>query len=768
MTDIKLGSTTTGTTFPDVIINTVEGCATNRIAGFAQIVHNPRELKTVVDALSQAEVPSVFADAVMLRRQELQQINDAWDFPLASCVPNTCPLPWTVIESTEKSALSNNSREYNIMRTLDFIGRNILRIELPMINMLEINIAATSGTTVQNVMQNANNTYLGAWYRDLIPRIVKQVSVYPRSNSHELFNYTGYDIYIHNIIFGNERKEMNDLMGGEDRFELCYDPYRVDGSAMGLASYQGIDVFNNYPSMTGPNDGQITPGAYTSTNTIGGDYFVDMFQLDDTMSFVEFRQAYRKNVWYEAPIAQNYHSRHSIHSRRMVHYPKSIDVPLDVLPFSYSVGSAISTAALAGECGFIRVEIYQDWLTRSFYCTKISDIPPSHPIPQHKHSKTAGDGYFYVETKQGAVQARLSTADDVDWVLPSTIGHYGDPTTVPASTDAALTYQNSAFSAPDNVVGGGMTFATENVLPQAVFANANITDATNILNGGRVANATGLPTATPGNIYGAGATNGVFRAGTNGIFTSTTASSGVVSLLRDATRYSTYDAAFVVPISALSQTYHNAISAEFSMKLFQIGFQTLQSVSELLTKLPNIYICTEWADMTVDLTTQQLNSINFRINNDLYQLANVFWFIPRDVNGIESMRLYPVHKINHEMPIINTMNIKTQLDQGNMTCDWDMLNIVNPSFMGLNPLLENIGIVSFSPEIHANSYPLAYYDPNVSGQIDVTLNTASNTNAALVGANQYSVNMKNGTLRVISLGINGVVSVNLNLFRLVF
>ena len=97
MTDIKLGSTTTGTTFPDVIINTVEGCATNRIAGFAQIVHNPRELKTVVDALSQAEVPSVFADAVMLRRQELQQINDAWDFPLASCVPNTCPLPWTVI-----------------------------------------------------------------------------------------------------------------------------------------------------------------------------------------------------------------------------------------------------------------------------------------------------------------------------------------------------------------------------------------------------------------------------------------------------------------------------------------------------------------------------------------------------------------------------------------------------------------------------------------------------------------------------------------------
>lgn len=759
MTDIKLGSTTVGTTFPDVIINTVEGCATNRIAGFAQVVHNPRELKGVADTLSQMEVPSSFADAVYLRRVELQQINDVWDFPLASCVPNTCPMPWTVIESTEKAALSNYSREYNIMRTLDFIGRNILRIELPMINMLEVNLAATTTSTITNVMTAADKTYLGAWYRDLIPRIIKQVSVYPRSNSHELFKYSGYDIYVHNLIFGNERKPMNDLMGGEDRFELCYDPYRVDGSAMGMASYQGVDIFNNYPSQTGVTNGTFTPGTYVATRTSGTDYFTDMFQLDDTMSFVEFRQAYRKNVWYENPIAQNYHSRHSIHSRRMVHYPKSIDVPLDVLPFSYSVGSAISTAALAGECGFIRVEIYQDWLSRAFYCTKVSDVPPSHPIPQHQHVSTSDSrtGYFFVEDQTGVTQAVPFNYEG--WVIPSSVGQFGNAASAPSNN---VDIRNTAFSAPGNMTDGSMVHATERVMPQAVIANTTVSSSTPIMPGARV------PNTTTGSVVGAGTNNGIFSSNTSGIFTSTTATSGVVNLLRDVTKYSAADPAFVIPINMISSSFHNAISAEFSMKLFQIGFQTLQSVSELLTKLPNIYICTEWADQTVDLTTQQLNSVNFRISNDIYQIADIFWFIPRDANGVESMRLYPVHKINHEMPIINTMDIHTQLDQGRMVCDWDLLNIVNPAFMGLNPLLENIGIISFSPEIHANSYPLAYYDPNVSGNIDCTLNVASNINSSLVGANQYSVNMKNGLLKVISLGINGVVSVNLNLFRLVF
>ncbi len=35
-------------------------------------------------------------------------------------------------------------------------------------------------------------------------------------------------------------------MAGEDKFELSYDPYRVDGFALGLASYKGIDICVRY------------------------------------------------------------------------------------------------------------------------------------------------------------------------------------------------------------------------------------------------------------------------------------------------------------------------------------------------------------------------------------------------------------------------------------------------------------------------------------------------------------------------------------------
>ena len=56
----------------------------------------------------------------------------------------------------------------------------------------------------------------------------------------------GYDIAVHNIIFGNANKEMNDLMAGEDRFELAYDPYRVDGTALGNYSYYGRKGWYGY------------------------------------------------------------------------------------------------------------------------------------------------------------------------------------------------------------------------------------------------------------------------------------------------------------------------------------------------------------------------------------------------------------------------------------------------------------------------------------------------------------------------------------------
>lgn len=816
MSDIRLGSTTLGTTFPDVIINTVEGTATSRIAGFAQIVHNPAELKTVVDALAQQEIPSRFADAVLLRRQELQQLNDVWDFPLASSVPNTCPLPWTIIEATEKAALTGNSVEYNIMRTLDFIGRNILRLELPAVSLFETNY--NNITNLSDVKDQAQNMYLGAWYRDLIPRIVRSISLYPRSASHDLFVYSGYDIYIHNLIFGNERKEMNDLMSGEDKFELCYDPYRVDGSALGLNSFKGMDVYSSYNVTTPANNGNGVRHFTPSGNVLtpGQDTLVDYFQRDDFMDIEEFNDCYRKNVWYEAPIAQNYHSRHSIHSRRVIHYAKSINVPLDILPFSYSLSSALSTAALAGECGYIRVELYSDWLSRAFYCTRLSNIAPSHPLVNHLHFQL-GDTYKVINAA-GVEQICTITEDNenqlIGWVNARSIGRFGDAEFVRNSADDSGNNFNdvNAYSIEGNVIGLNAASHKENVVqskiefvegntrgtfvPPGSKANAtvrtgnsnqvlNVQAGTGYVNAGNSYMGVNGNYVTTGSGYsaqfmaptmGAGAgtihsriqRNPVQNYGVIQSNVSTTASVDVAELLQNVLSENNYAATPIVhPLIVINPTYDTEIRSRIKVRLFQIGFQTLQSVSELLTKLPNIYITTEWSDMDVPVSNPTAN-LSFRINNDLYQMANVFWFIPKDKYGVESMRLYACHKINHEMPLINVLRMKTQLDQGTCAYDWDMLNLVNPAYMGLNPLLENIGIISFAPEIHSNAYPLAYYDPNISGQIEGTFELGSNIEQNLIGADRYSVNMKNGTLKIITLGINGVVSVNLNLFRLVF
>lgn len=776
MSSQRLGSSNIGTTFPDVIINTVEGAATNRIAGFAQIVHNPGELKTVVDSLAQNDVPSVFADAVLLRRQELQQINDYWDFPLAANIPNTCPLPWTIIEATEKAALNNNKVEYNIMKTLDFIGRNILRLELPGISLFETNYANALALKNQggDAKDQAQYMYLGAWYRDLIPRIVESVALYPRSASHELFTYSGYCIYIHNLIFGNERKAMNDLMAGEDKFELAYDPYRVDSSALGLNSFKGMDVYSAYDVSNTQNISgfkNASTRAFTNNNmpayTAGNDTLVDYFQRNDFMDVQEFNDVYRKNVYYEAPVAQNYHARHSIHSRRVIHAPKSINVPLDILPFSHDLGSALSTAALAGECGYIRLTIYSDWTTRAFYCTRISNIAPAHPIVNHLHYQV---GDYYTTTNAVGTPIRAQIAEDsqsqlAGWVNVDSIGRFGDSEFVRGAVSADNeNFDNTVnkFSTAGNIVGGPEALA-ENVIPAKISLGSNA--ATFAVPGTSSANATLRSTAN--NFNSKLQRDVVMNFGNAQAQVSNAATVSTTDLITSILQENNGAASpIVLPLAQVNPDYDTQVRNALGVRLFQIGFQTLDCVSALLTKLPNIYITTEWNE--IDVPINPLGNMEVSINNDLYQLANIFWFIPTDKYNVQSMRVYPPHMINHEMPLINTMVMKTQLDQGVCVYDWDMLNIVNPAYMGLNPLQENIGIVSFSPEIHANKYPLAYYDPNIAGEIRCTFQTGKNTDASLNGADRYSVNLKRGILKVITLGINGIVSVNLNLFRLVF
>lgn len=813
----KLGASSVGTTYPDVIINYVDGSANKRIAGFAQIVHNPAELKTVADTLAQQDIPSVFADAVLLRRQELQQINDVWDFPLAASVPNTCPLPWTIIEATEKAALTNNRVEYNIMKTLDFNGRNILRLELPTISLFETNF--NNLVVNANPKEQAQHMYLGAWYRDLIPRIVKQIAIYPRSASHELFVYSGYCIFIHNLIFGNERKEMNDLMSGEDKFELCYDPYRVDGSALGNNSFKGMDVYSTYSTTPASFNGFNATSAKAIGNvamTAVPDGFVDYYQRNDFMDIDEFNDIYRKNVYYEAPIAQNYNARHSIHSRRVIHMGRSIDVPLDILPFGHSLSSALSTAALAGEAGYLRVELYDDWTSRAFYCTKISNVAPSHPIVNHLHYEV-GDTYQYKNAAGGVSIGQITEDGDnqlAGWVHVDSVGRFGDSefrrdggATTDANGNLVADSSNvfttaNAYNQPGAVIGKSAQSAENVIQSKLVPGVTNAGTFTAPGTSGNVTLRTGTrnlqSTAVAGGSNGtfgfdgvnvnSGYANGLTFNGVNagaGFTLNSTMQRGYMNwnnaqpnvsnaasldantiMASVLAENSVYNTPIVHPLIAIDSAYDLQVRNAIGLRLFQIGFQTLQSISELLTKLPNIYITTEWAERDYPITPMQ--NFDVSINNDLYHVADIFWFIPKDNYGVESMRVYPPHMINHEMPLINTMRMQTQLDQGKMVYDWDMLNIVNPAYMGLNPLIENIGILSFAPEIHPNTFPLAYYDPNIAGEIRCTFEMGNNLAQNLVGADRYSVNLKRGILKILTVGINGVVSVNLNLFRLVF
>lgn len=758
MTTVQLGATTQGTTFADIIINNVNSVADGITQGFAQFVHDPRALKSTVEVFNNAQNPRKFADAVVMRRIETQKLDDIWNFPLNMTVPTTCPIPWTLVEATVKSQTGQESWEFNIMRTVDFVGRNYVRIVLPEVNCANITDTSVNGASVQQ-MSDPEHIYLGAWHRDLVPRLISNVSFYPRSNAHKLFEYTGYDIYIHNILFGNAHKEMNDLMAGEDKFELAYDPYRVDGSALGLASFKGIDAWADY-SYSGGETTKNGMWSYSNQSSVSGatDYITDYFQLDTTMTGLEFRDVYRHNVWYEAPVAINYHARHSIHEHRLYHASKDIVIPLDILPFGYSVASSLPSAALAGECGYIRLQLYSDWLDRSFYLTKASDVPPLHPIVNHTH---------YVEGNadpNGAIIGAEGEDPRVGWVNERSLGRYGDDTFVaspefegnsdPTPEQIAKTSGFTAatpWAAPGNILNTSDSFNTrDNIVPTRVsFESEDGTPYSQPgLLGRSMMHSGGARKNVPTDVY-----KGHSRRTTKNIWTGHIASSTTLSSNVESANYN--DQVIIYKLSDVDQSYYNTVRSEINVRLMQVGYQTLPCIREFLSKLPNIYITTEWDDKYI--TT---NDTNFDINNDLYIQAIIMWWIPQDQNGNESMRVYANHMIDHEAPIIQTLKLVNEQSQGTTIYDWSMLNLLNCAQMNLNPLHENIGIISFSPSIAPNQLPLAYYDSNISGYLKCTIQQTD--------SQMPTVNLTRGGAKIISIGVNGVASVNLNLYRLIF
>jgi hypothetical protein len=771
--DIQLGSTTQGTTFADIIINTVNGVADGVVSGFSNFVHDPKSLKTMIQGYLGTAIPQRFSDAVALRRTETQSIDSVWDFPLNSGLPNTCPLPWTFVQSTVKSKVAQNEYEFNIMRTVDFIGRNYIKITLPQIDTSTLSPLGFNG----GKMTDPDHIYLGAWHRDLIPRLIAKVQFYPRSSSHILFEYSGYDIYVHNVLFGNIHKEMNDLMAGEDKFELCYDPYRVDGSALGLASYKGFDSFTTW-NFT-PISGEVGTAGYkaaTSITTAKYEYdgIPDFFQYDTYMDEEQFREFYRQNVWYENPVAQPYSPRHSIHSRRLVHQAKDITIPLDILPFGYSIGSSLASAAIAGETGFIKLILYENWLDRAFYLTKMSDIPSLHPIVNHLHYEEddyTPEGFVIKSTGEGEEEIPDPREG---WVNERSLGHFGDPEFARSSEEAISAGNNNVESSlakefmPPTNEGGGTRFnsksrwsqkgvvlgmpsssAREGILP--AVPEFKVRKGHEIINGGSF----GLQ---KDNLLGKNLSTGYLKH--TGLIKQKTNSYGVERSQDPLFKTGTASPAgmYIYRMSEIDEVKYNDYIQAIRVRLLQVGYQTLPCIREFLIKLPNVYITTEWDDKDFDISTR-----NFDILNDLYIQAVVLWFCPTDGNGLESLRVYPHHMVDHELPLFAGLRVVNEQQQGTFISDAEMLTVINTAQMEMDPLRSNMGIISFAPKIQPNALPHAFYDSNTTGFLKMEfLQSDSKTGLGV------PVNLKSGKLRVITIGVNGCASVNLNLYRLVF
>lgn len=819
-----LGSTDQGTSFADIITNNVAAVSENQVSGFEGFIHDPKLLKETVEYIGKMDVPQRFIEAVTARRVATATINATWRCPLNLQTPLTCPVPWVLIESSQRMT-SGNKIEYQLMRTADFIGRNYIRIELPEVDTTEI----SDFTFTELGQPDPSKVYLGAWHRDLIPRIISEVEFYPRSSQHRLFTYTGYDIAVHNIIFGNRNKEMNDLMAGEDRFELAYDPYRVDGTALGVASFKGVDFQSKYQDATfcdangesfdvtefgegktyekkvaktlnhtmkslfGPQEIGIR---FNKSTDSGPDGFVDLFQLDTTMSNEEFLNFYRKNVWYEAPVAVPYDCRHSIHSRRFFHRKTVIIVPLDVLPFGYSIEASLPASALAGDCGYISIQKFSDWFDRAFYLTKLSHIPSSHPLVQHRHYDTGdvtvqvgaaltagvklpkkesqvynhiGDKFTMSITEEQVggetTYAQTPSGDPRHgWVNPRSVGRYGDLEFMTEEVGWQLTTGQ----------GAGETLATdiENIklkrLPSEEYTNKYPDQVINGVDGLEgVVPTLYEPEDVPddnGNIKNYRKTQQV-RSGYGYKATPSNLTRYSPAKLASSTpvdkvtiKGADLEEAFLQTPSTVNKSWASTKSQEITFKLIQTGYVVLQCLKQLLTKLPNIYITTEWADYDIDI-----NSSEFKINNDLYIMAILLWFLPKDSNGIESMRVYPHHKKDTEYPLCAGIFMQNEASQGKNLMSWDMMNLVEPAHMGLSPLLSNMGIISFTPLMKPNTLPYGVYDQNLSGYLTGKFEKGD-------GQDVYSgyVNMRDGIVKAISIGINGVANVNLTLFRLIF
>lgn len=706
-----IGSTTLTTSAAALMIN---GCMTG---GMAELSYDCATLSKMCDVYSNMAIPSKFSLGCTLRANILQQISKVYRCPFACSVCTTVPCAMDFIESNIRSGNGTTSFEFNVMRTVDFIGRNYLLFTLPEMNCTEVMAKSTDGRISE--LSNPHNCYLGAWHRDLVPRIIRSLSFYSRANNHVLFEYSGHDIYIFNAIFGSAQRDLNDILAGEDKFELAYDPYYVNGAALGLASFKGIDPFEGY--------------VVQSNGSVETKEIMNYLQVDTTMDKQQFREFYRRGVWFETPVARNAFSRHSIHSRRVIHKKKDLWIPLDILPFGYSIASSIPIGAVHGEVGYIHLDIHHDWLDRSFYLTRLSDIPSVLPMPQHRHygsgdSDPAG-------TAIGGSDPRIG------WVNEASINRFADP----------------AFNTPNAQLSGECATegdrAAANLFGTIAGGAAGHTEVNTNMAGSHV-----VPTPQ-GGLAGFATQEGLYTTGNHGQYVSRFAALEQRQKKADLTEDIEV---YIHTLSHVCPEYYERTKNALNVRLIQVGYKTIACVRDLINKLPNIYLATEWADSEFGINCRN----HIEVLNDLYIQCLVLMFLPKDSNGIESIRVYPNHLIDHEQNIIHKLHVSNENGQAQAIYTWEMLNAVTPSVMGMEaPLPENMGIVPFAPKLVANDLPYGFYDTNINGQL--RLDFIPFEHEAAFDPSTV-INMRHGRLIVAPIGINGLALANLNFYRCIY
>ena len=411
----------------------------------------------------------------------------------------------------------------------------------------------------------------------------------------------------------------------------------------------------------------------------------------------------------------------------MIHNAKDIWIPLDILPFGYDISSAINVQAIHGDCGFIHVDLYSNWLDRAFYVTRLSDIPALYTLPNHTHYEPND------LVKKGDYIGENGNDWRLHWVNQNSIGNYGpDFNKAIARVEQGLPKEDRPSLNAANVIVGADLSHTEYRGPAAAVA------VPNTATGQFGAFADGEGAVTGGDIgkyMVRDITNKSYRKG----------DSNEIELS-------------IQPLSKVSPAYYNQVKNEINVRLIQVGYKTLPSVRELLTKLPNINICTEWKDIAIKPTVRS----QFDIVSDLYMQAAVLMFVPKDSNGIESMRMYPIHYIDHELDVINGIHICNENGQGAANYTWPMLNMTVPSILGLqNPLPENIGIIPFSPKLTPNTLPHMIYDVNVCGQLRLSFLPWDRDSSIANRANAVNMKGDDGWIIAILIGTNGVCTANL-------